>query len=371
MLTPRQAVEYLKLMIEKRPEIAVVGIAGPGDPFATPELTLNTLSLVRREFPGMLLCVATNGMAIVPYVDDLGAVGVSHVTITVNAVDPGIGKDVYRWFRDGTKVLRGVSGAALLIDRQLEAIRRLKKHGIIVKVNSILLPGINDRHIEAVAKTVAENGADLFNCIPLLPAAGSDFENLEEPDGEFVGKVRSAAEQYLPQMVHCMRCRADAAGFLEETCSDETTTLLRECSTMESRKRKETAKRVAVASIEGLMVNQHLGNASVLSIYEAGDDGRPQFVEERPTPIPGSGEERWHNLAHLLHDCCTVLVRFAGTSPREILRQYDIEVVVMEGFIEEALQTIFSGSPLPSFMTATAPRKCGSGCSGDGGGCAV
>ena len=34
--------------------------------------------------------------------------GVSHVTITVNAVDPDIGAKIYRWVRDGEEVLLGL-----------------------------------------------------------------------------------------------------------------------------------------------------------------------------------------------------------------------------------------------------------------------
>ena len=71
----------------------------------------------------MLLCVASNGLAVAPYADDLASVNVSHVTLTVNAVDPDIGAKIYAWVRDGKRVYRGRTGAQLLWDRQAEAIR--------------------------------------------------------------------------------------------------------------------------------------------------------------------------------------------------------------------------------------------------------
>lgn len=368
VLTPRQAIAYLRVMLDKNPKIAVVGIAGPGDPFATPDTTLETLAMVRDHFPEMLLCLASNGLQVAPYAKEIASLGVSHVTITVNAVDPAIGAQVYRWFRNGKKVLRGVDGATLLLNRQLEAIRALKSLDVIVKVNSILLPGINHGHIGEIAKTVSELGVDIFNCIPLLPAAGSDFEHLGQPDTELVERVRKNAEQYIPQMRHCQRCRADAAGLLGEAMSDDTMALLKQCCTMEQTDRKKNTSRVAVATFEGIMVNQHLGNALSLSIFENGPAG-PQFVEEREAPQPGKGDSRWHELAMVLDDCHTVLASFAGKSPRDILAGHGIEVVSMEGLIMPALTEIYSGNEVPPYMTAAAPKRCGSGCGGDGGGC--
>jgi nitrogen fixation protein NifB len=368
ILTPRQAVEYVKLALDTRPEISVVGIAGPGDPFATPEKTIETLALVRNHFPEMVLCVASNGMQVARYAAQLADLEVSHVTITVNALDPEIGAKVYRWFRDGTRVLRGTAGAAVLIQRQLEAITALKEHGVIVKVNSILLPGINLDHIETVARKMAELHVDIFNCMPMLPAPGSDFENLAEPDGATVTQIRAKAAQYIPQMHHCTRCRADAAGLLGEAHSEALDALLRGCCTKAHEDRSAVAKRIAVATMEGVMVNEHLGSATQLSIFENSENG-PVFIEHRETPPAGGGDSRWNALAGVLHDCHTVLVQFAGKTPREILKENGLEVLIMEGLITPALEELFAGRPLPEYMTCRAPSRCGEACSGNGGGC--
>ena len=71
-----------------------MGIAGPGDPFANPDETLETLRRVRAKYPEILLCVATNGLNLPPYLDELAKLKVSHVSITVNAVDPQIGAKI-------------------------------------------------------------------------------------------------------------------------------------------------------------------------------------------------------------------------------------------------------------------------------------
>ena len=115
LLTPRQALRYLEAVLKKDPRITVVGVAGPGDPFATPDRTLETLRLVREHHPEMLLCVASNGLALARHAGDLASVNVSHVTLTINAVDPDIGAKIYAWVRDGNRVYRGLDGGAIAL----------------------------------------------------------------------------------------------------------------------------------------------------------------------------------------------------------------------------------------------------------------
>ena len=91
VLKPKQAIAYLEQVLEAEPRITVAGIAGPGDPFANPKETLETIRLIRRRFPDLLLCLATNGLGLPPHLDELAELQVSHVTLTVNAVDPEIG----------------------------------------------------------------------------------------------------------------------------------------------------------------------------------------------------------------------------------------------------------------------------------------
>src|ERR1039457_4131714 len=71
VLTPQQALYYLERAMEKSPPIRVVGIAGPRDPFASPEDTLETLRLVRNRYPEMLLCVASNGLEVAAHAAEL------------------------------------------------------------------------------------------------------------------------------------------------------------------------------------------------------------------------------------------------------------------------------------------------------------
>ncbi|HBD08941.1 MAG TPA: nitrogen fixation protein NifB, partial [Syntrophobacteraceae bacterium] len=203
ILTPSQALRYLERVVEKLPNLAVVGIAGPGDPLANPAETLEILRLVRERFPDMLLCLATNGLALPDYLDDLAQIGVSHVTVTVNAVDPEIGHRIYAWVRHGKVIYRGARGAEFLLERQLESIRGLHARGIVTKVNTIVIPGVNDEHVIEVARVMAELGVDILNCMPVFPNANTPFENVSEPTHDQMAAIRGVAGELLPQMHHC------------------------------------------------------------------------------------------------------------------------------------------------------------------------
>ena len=124
---------------------------------------------MRNHYPEMLLCVATNGLALLPYVSELAQLEVSHVTITINAVDPQIGANIYAWIRDGRRVYRGHEAAELLLERQLESLAALKQHGVTVKINTIIIPGVNDHHVGVLSERLAALGADILNCVPLYP----------------------------------------------------------------------------------------------------------------------------------------------------------------------------------------------------------
>lgn len=365
VLSPAQAVAFLHEAVKREPRIAVVGIAGPGDPLANAAATLATLEMVHTEFPHLLLCVATNGLCLPLYAEQLARLGVSHVTVTVNAVDPEIGEKVYAWVRDGIHPMRGREAATLLLNRQIEGIRLLKQHGVLVKINTILIPGVNEGHIEAVASKMSELGADILNCIPLMPVAGSAWEDMPEPSPESLDEERAQAARYLPQMRHCTRCRADALGLLGGD-PEVGIQLVREFSRKPLHP-SDDRPYVAVASLEGVLVNQHLGEASHLWIFGR-EGGEFRHLDSREVPEPGQGEQRWVQLAAQLHDCHTVLVSRAGEMPRNTLAQQGIKVIETEGMILSVLQDLYSGK-------AVAPMRrerplCGTECGGNGFGCA-
>ncbi len=372
VLKPPQAVEYLARVIAQRPEITVVGIAGPGDPFANPDETMQTLRLVRERFPSLVLCLASNGLGIGPYIEELARLEVSHVTITISAVDVKIGAKIYAWIRNGKMPMRGEAAAQVMIDRQLAAIRELKARGVVVKVNSIVIPGINETHVPEIARVVSELGADIQNCMPLVPVEGAAFEALSEPDPKMMARLRLQTGRYLQQMTHCGRCRADAVGLIDEQMSDA------QMEALEDFARRPidlgtSRPYVAVASREGALVNMHLGETGRFVIFGR-DPATPSgfaFVEIRRTPERGGGRARWVELADILHDCRALLVNAAGPSPKNVLEDRGVQVIEMEGLVEEGLAAVYAGRDVPASLKRRF-TACGKGtaCRGTGSGCA-
>jgi nitrogen fixation protein NifB len=366
ILTPLQAAGYLDEVAKKIKNIKVVGIAGPGEPFANGVETMETLRLVRERHPEMMLCVATNGLDLLPHIEELARLDVSHVTVTVNAVDAEVCGRIYAWARYGKRVYRHLQAGLVIQHTQDEAIRALKKKGITVKINTVVIPGVNDGHAVEVARRMAELGADIHNCMPLYHVAGTAFEDIAPPTREAMETLRASCRVHMPQMSHCSRCRADAAGMIGEAQSAKVAELLERAS-----RPVPTMARpfVAVASMEGLFVNQHLGEAKGLWIYGMKDEAI-DCLEWRGTPPPGGGMDRWATLADSLHDCGAVLASGIGPVPQYVLERAGLRVVVMEGLAREGIEAIFSGNEIPRMLLRT-PGRCGVGrqCTGTGAGC--
>lgn len=367
VLTPPQAITYLQSVLEREPRIRVVGIAGPGDPMARPEATLETLRQVRRLYPQMLLCVASNGLNLAPYADELAALEVSHVTITINAVDPAVGEKIYAWVRHQKRIYRGREGAAVLLDRQLASVQALKDRGITVKINTIVIPGVNDEHVVHVASQMALLGVDIANCVGLYPVADTPFETVVPPTASEVAAIRAEVAKYLPIMEHCTRCRADAVGLLGEKMRPEFEMRLL-MAAQPSIPAREDQPYVAVGTLEGVLVNQHLGEADAFSIFRQTDTGFER-VEVRSAPPPGGGTARWEALAETLRDCRALLVSSAGESPRFVLGSRGIDVILMEGLIEDGLQAVYKGIPIRAPLRRSHRCGSGTGCGGNGTGC--
>lgn len=372
ILSPGQALAYLDKIMERRQDIAVVGIAGPGDPFANPKETMETFRLVRESYPEMILCLSTNGLGLTEdYVKELAELQVSHVTITMNGTDPEVAGKVYAWARDNTRIYRNRQAGEIMIEKQLQAIQWIKQYGMIAKVNSIIVPGINDEHIPTIAKTVSELGADIMNCIPLLPTKDTAFEHLPEPDAKMRFALRLKCGDYMNQMTHCARCRADAIGKLSEPMADDIHELIQSCSKLPIRP-QENRPYVAVATREGMLVNQHLGEAREFTIFGMDPEDEEEFIEieKRVAPEPGGRESRWEAMANSLKDCRAVMVNAAGSTPKNALTAGGIKVIEMEGMIENGLIHIFHGEELPPSLKREF-KSCGAGvsCGGDGTGC--
>ncbi|HID99786.1 MAG TPA: dinitrogenase iron-molybdenum cofactor biosynthesis protein [Thiotrichaceae bacterium] len=101
--------------------------------------------------------------------------------------------------------------------------------------------------------------------------------------------------------------------------------------------------KIAIASSDGKMVNQHFGKAKQFLIFEV-DDEEINFIEIRKnqpacgsTEFGGHTENALNRTVSLISDCEAVLCRRIGLGAEEELRKYGIEPVVAPYFIKEAV----------------------------------
>jgi nitrogen fixation protein NifB len=188
----------------------VVGVAGPGEPLANEE-TLETLRCVHREFPVLMKCISTNGLLLEQKLPHLLAAGVTTLTVTVNTMDSAVGARIYAWVRSEETLYRGRQAAEILMAGQIRGIRAALDAGLAVKVNTVLIPGVNDRQMKDLAYRLRELGVHLMNIMPLIP--GGQMRDRRAPTCEELQKARSDCEQVIPQFRLCEHCRADVVRF--------------------------------------------------------------------------------------------------------------------------------------------------------------
>lgn len=380
-LTPDQAVKKVLAVASEIPQMTVLGIAGPGDALANPAKTFETFRRLQEEAPDIKLCLSTNGLALPDYVDEIAKYNVDHVTITINMVDPAVGEKIYPWIFYDHRRIYGREAAQILTDRQMLGLEMLTARGILTKINSVLIPGINDEHLYEVNRAVKARGAFLHNIMPLIsePEHGTVFglTGQRGPTAQELKDVQDACMGGANLMRHCRQCRADAVGLLGEDRSDEFT--LDQIEQMDvvydiekrrayqekveaERQAQHAAKQgalgeqsaddgmkvlVAVATTGGGKVNQHFGHADEFQIYEV-TASSTTFIGHRRVDLycqGGFGEdEQLPSIVNAINDCHAVLVSKIGACPRDELKAAGIEPVeeFAHEFIEKATLTWFA-----------------------------
>jgi nitrogen fixation protein NifB len=367
LLTPDQAVKKVLAVAAAIPQMTVLGIAGPGDPLANPERTLETFRQLAEKAPDIRLCVSTNGLALPDLVDELCQYNIEHVTITINCVDPDVGAKIYPWIFWNNRRIKGRKAAEILIARQQESLEKLVARGVLVKVNSVLIPGVNDTHLQEVSRVVKAKGAFLHNVMPLIaePEHGTFYGLMGQrgPTTTELQTLQDACAGDMAMMRHCRQCRADAVGMLGEDRGQEFTLDKIEhleidyAAAMQQRaevqaeiEAKRAAQRqptnaafVSLASIErarpqskqpeprpvlmavattgGGMIDQHFGHAREFLVYEASiRDVR--FIGVRKvdlyctgTDTCGEAETRLEQTIRALDGCEAVLCARIGYEP--------------------------------------------------------
>ncbi len=209
VLSPREALERARSVVDRNDNIGVIGITGPGEPLVNDE-TFTAISMIRRELPELILCVSTNGLVLTERIEALIKAGVRSLTITINAVTPGVAEKIYSRVSYNGRSYTGKEASRLIVANQWRGLRNAIDAGFIVKVNTVFIPGINDAEIPLIAWGAGKMGVDIMNIMPLIPQA--EFVDLQRPTREMMERKRSECYSRISGMSSIRQCRDGACG---------------------------------------------------------------------------------------------------------------------------------------------------------------
>lgn len=342
MMVP-EAMELLRRTIkDKNRRIEMVTISGPGDPLATPDITLHTIRQVREHCPDIKIALTTRGIGSEKLAGELAGAGLDHVEMQVDGVKAEILEKLYAWIRPGQKTINIVDGAKLLIREQRNGVPALKFHELSVTIHTTLYPGYNLDHVAKISSEMMELGADGISLTRCCTESGLEVE-LETPTHETVTALRAAAEHYLPLTEPL---QVDPYGLVERGDATAPDKILPQPL--------QEKPNVAVVSSNGIDVDLHLGHAVKFLIYGPREDGLACLLEARNAPEPGSGNNRWKEVASLLDDCFVLLVASAGETPRRALAEEGLKLLITDENIEGTVDVLYGGGKKGKKKTAGA-----------------
>lgn len=326
----RGALTWIADLLAQGNDIAGLDIHGPGDPLATPAMTTEILAMLREQYPQLPLGVTTLGLGLAEHAGMLAEQGVARVTLLVDAVTPQTIKKMYTWIRPGKRNTPLAEAAEILIEAQAKGIAACKAAGIAISVQTTVYAGINDQEVEEIARQVSALGAESMS---LLPGKGwlNKEEKLPLPSQETMAALAKNVAQHIT--VVCppeQALRGESIPSLEE-------------GALAVPKPTTARPNVAVLSSNGMDIDLHLGQAIKALIYGPREDGLACLLETRDLPEPGSGDNRWQQVAEILTDCFVLLAASAGQKPRDILGRHGLTVLLLEDNVEGTVDVLYGG----------------------------
>ena len=206
----------------------------------------------------------------------------------------------------------------------------------MVKVNIVMLKGINDHHIYDITKKVKDLGATITNIMQMIPVKGSAFENMPLVSLKEVNDMRDKCKVNIKQMYHCKQCRADAIGTLN---NDQSIKIALE---MKEEKSGHKTMKFAVATRSGMTVDMHFGQVSEFYIYEY-RNGSAMFLERRNIEKYCNGSSECENenkiekLIKTISDCSGVISLRIGEEPAKKLKNNNIQIFQSCERLEDAV----------------------------------
>jgi nitrogen fixation protein NifB len=208
-MLPEVAVSRALSEISSDSRIRIVAVSGPGEPLANSE-TFDTFELIRENTSNIHFCLSTNGTLLSERVQWLQKMGFKTVTVSMSTANPSTAARIYEWAVISKNRLTGERMGEIIVDSQIRGISEAADAGLIVKVNSILIPGFNQEDIVELAESIAEAGALMQNIVPLVP--NGRLLSLLPPCNDKMEETRQKASKHIEQFRHCKQCRSDVVG---------------------------------------------------------------------------------------------------------------------------------------------------------------
>jgi len=326
----RGALTWIADLLAQGNDIAGLDLHGPGDPLATVTMTKDILSMLREQYPDLPLGITTLGLGLAEHAGLLAEHGVARVTLLLDAVTPQTIKKMYTWIRPGKRNTPLAEGAEILIGAQAKGIAACKAAGIAVSIQTTVYAGVNEDEIEKIARQGSALGAD---SISLLPGKGwlKTEEKLPLPSEETMAALAKKAAQHIT--VVCLPEQASHGESIPQVGEGG----------LAVPKPTTARPNVAVLSSNGMDIDLHLGQATKALIYGPREDGLACLLGIRDLPEPGSGDNRWQQVAEILNDCFVLLAASAGQKPRDILGSHGLTVLLLEDNVEGTVDVLFGG----------------------------
>jgi len=141
-----------------------------GEPLVRRNIMSLVRNLSRHLETGRLkeLTLTTNGSQLAKYADELHALGMRRVNVSLDTLDAAKFAAITRWGK---------------LDQVLEGVAAAKQAGLAVKINAVALKGVNDDEFDAMIRWCGDHGLDM-TFIEVMP----------------MGEIGAGArlEQYLP-----------------------------------------------------------------------------------------------------------------------------------------------------------------------------
>ena len=141
-----------------------------GEPLVRRNIMWLFRALSRHLATGALdeLTVTTNGSQLAKYADEMAALGVKRINVSLDTLDPDRFAAITRWGR---------------LDKVMEGIAAAKRAGLRIKINTVALRGVNDGEFDRLVEWCGGEGHDL-TFIEVMP----------------MGEIGEAArlDQYMP-----------------------------------------------------------------------------------------------------------------------------------------------------------------------------